>query len=82
MLIEVTAEDIKKGEQGNCWRCPIALALIRAFRTDDVAAPGPYARINHERLDLPNEVRRFIDDFDNGDEVSPFTFELPIKEAA
>ena len=38
-VIELTLEDIREGEQGNCWRCPVARALARAgyrvYVTDD-----------------------------------------------
>ena len=79
MKIEVTAEDIEKGNQGNCWRCPVALALMRAFQTNRVSVTGPYAQIKGERFDLPNKVQRFISSFDKGTDVTPFTFQLPLE---
>ena len=31
MKIQVTKEDIKKGEQGSCEWCPVALAIQRTY---------------------------------------------------
>jgi hypothetical protein len=59
--------------------CPIALAIRAAF-------PGSEARVDADSMvlydgisiDLPLEAETFIDDFDNGLSVKPFTFKVPI----
>lgn len=77
MRIEVTQEDIKKGERHSGISCPIALALKRAL-------PGRHVGVSEETADigenarvlLPLEAQDFIDDFDDGLGVDPFAFEL------
>ena len=76
MKIQVTSDDIKKGEPGNACSCAISLALKRQFKTDDIQT-----KINHnkERVELRIDdkiyhtnnlsdeylVSNFIDSFDN-----------------
>lgn len=81
MEISVTKEDIKKGNQGHCRDCPIALAASRAFGVDVLvrsryvavdAVPGGRNAI----YSLPENARNFINNFDNGRPVRPFRFEL------
>ncbi len=90
MKINVTAEDIREGLRGDCFRCPIALAIKRDTGFDcDVYSPehiflgdGPSIIRNKYR---PVEkdafvVADFIDSFDNQKPVEPFTFELEKAE--
>jgi hypothetical protein len=87
VVVEVTAEDIAKGEKGSCERCPIALALARAADMDRVHAhldclwgwPAGDPDANSIVASTPIEASNFIDDFDSGEPVNPFTFtvELP-----
>jgi hypothetical protein len=81
--IDVTSDDIAKGEREQPCRCPIALALTRAH-------PGQWVLGEHTAdfyfddadgtISLPNEARDFIKRFDNGDPVEPFSFELELDE--
>lgn len=84
MRIEVTAEDIARGEPRNeCW-CPVARAITRAADLpaivhDDVwcvydSMEGPYA--------LPEEATTFIARFDKGAPVQPFAFEIEEPEGS
>ncbi|HYE29906.1 MAG TPA: hypothetical protein VEH27_00625 [Methylomirabilota bacterium] len=34
--VEVTDADIRHGQSGNCWRCPVALAIKRVTRAQEV----------------------------------------------
>lgn len=79
VVVEVTAQDIAKGERQSCFACPIALALSRhMFPTPAVnrnyieSTDRPWVR------ELPSEARDFITDFDTGQLVSPFTFKLSL----
>jgi hypothetical protein len=79
MKIEVTADDIAEGVPEDGIGCPIACALNRLtgdrYEVDYEEVTTPDGRV----IDLPPEARAFIRRFDRGDEVAPFTFELPLE---
>lgn len=79
--VEVTQADIDKGDRRNPCGCPIALAIARVF-----PASHPYCNADGvefspagDRTDipLPDEVVAWMDRYDAGLVVEPFTFELP-----
>ena len=82
--IEVTQEDIDKGEGYHCTRCPIALALCRATgwrwlvrRKIAVSNDGHCCNT----YNLPEAVQAFIVKFDSSGKFNlgkPFTFELEL----
>jgi len=77
MRIEVTAEDIKNGVFTDCRSCPVALALDR--HTGDWWSVGTSTATRIEtgaRFLLPPSACRWIHNFDCGDPVEPFSFEL------
>ena len=78
--IEVTPQDIDAGKRRSCDHCPIALALARtgiAFQGVDYSLVlGP----DFNPIDLPQSARNFIEKFDEGAPVLPFTFTLDIPE--
>ena len=85
--VEVTSDDISKGEIGCANACPVALAIERVCDT----FYGYYPDVQGDtvtfwngdvmNLRLPLEVAEFIDRFDNKKIVSPFEFhvDLPTK---
>jgi hypothetical protein len=84
--LEITADDIERGERANCQWCPVALALRRAF-------PGRKVVVWHDRAEiagrpywLPQSVRDFVTNYD--DDVTPMrtparplSFELVVEDA-
>ena len=76
--IEVTQEDIDRGEKGDCAKCPIARAIRRTLKVryvhvdTDFLEWGP----DYSCMNAPVKVSKFIDAFDEGRRVSPFTFML------
>lgn len=77
MKIQVTQEDIDKGEKNLCHKCAIALAATRAFgkpmkamrwRIEDPATGKSFT--------TPKEVGTFMFRYDDGLPVKPFEFEL------
>lgn len=75
MSVDVTQEHIDKGMRDSCLSCPIALALkkkgdrlVRVRNTVAYVANMPYQ--------LPQEAIAFILDFDHGELVKPFSFEM------
>jgi hypothetical protein len=79
MLINVTEECIKRGFRVDCGRCPVAVALRECFG-DAVSVGYDLIRINDKSLVTPKVVRKFIDTFDKGDPVKPFTFILDLEK--
>jgi hypothetical protein len=88
--INVTAEHIAKGEHDSCRFCPVALAMKEAFPDAELVAVdsahvtmgGGPRRGGWIELDLPDAATRFIEAFDVGDPVQPFTFELDYPAVA
>lgn len=76
--VEVTQDDINKGVQDNCTKCPVALALSRAFGIP-VTVEATFATVNGKEIPIPYEVYEFIWKFDGvgKDGVKPFIFFLP-----
>ncbi len=74
-VIRVTATDIKRAAFGDAARCPIALALRRAK-----AGPAPSVGCRTWNdgagmvYDLPKKAQTFIQRFDDGKKVKPFSF--------
>jgi hypothetical protein len=86
MKIEVTQEDIDKGKRRQACNCPISLAVKRHTGARYVAT-FPLSGLNFIENDktyiLPAEEDQesfttFVCDFDDGNPVEPFTFELPL----
>ena len=79
MIIEVTEQHIRHGTRNNCEHCPIALAVNETFNINTAVVSGEDFAIgegiNFKEYSLPQEARDFIRQFDDGDEVQPFTFE-------
>ncbi len=73
MKIQVTKEDIEKGEIKDRKCCPIALALRRiGFTNVEVTCEMTI----HPTSFLPNNARLFVTEFDVGIPVKPFSFYL------
>jgi hypothetical protein len=91
--VEVTAEDIAKGERAECGRCPVALACKRVLPGARVMVDGcsidftlkPAGEGEWDdwtSIEAPAEVDAFIQAFDDGHPVAPFAFDLDIPEAS
>ena len=83
MRIRVTKGDIEAGVQGNSFRCPVALAVRRAFKADQVwvreiiiVTKGGLRRT----CVTPPEVESFVERFDSAilefECPKPFSFTL------
>jgi len=90
LKINVTAEDIRAGVSGESDACPIARAALRALTEagEYVNVSAVRAALHVQHLDatgktrdwrcfgLPPEAAAFVDAFDAGSPVEPFTFEV------
>lgn len=77
MKITVTQEDIDNGERGDECRCPIALALNRIVPGGKVHSYSAELPKGREEIPLPSAACYFVEKFDTGKPVQPFTFDLP-----
>ncbi|MCI0665883.1 MAG: hypothetical protein L0220_32915 [Acidobacteria bacterium] len=86
MQINVTEAIISAGLPSDNRHCPIALAINRVLDQDYRAHIGRIICIQAWNrkvvfaIPIPDIALRFIDAFDNGEYVSPFTFDLDIPE--
>ena len=92
MKIQVTKEDIEKGERGSCEWCPVALAIQRTYNLKndgdekmisvdaDCVEIWTQQDIVEKQYQLPQIARDFIHDFDNSDikneQLKPFLFKI------
>lgn len=81
VTIEVTQRHINDGQALSCSECPGALGLRDAFSglaanvcSDYVML---YARGEEWEYQSPDALAAFVEAYDNGDKVFPFTFTLP-----
>jgi hypothetical protein len=83
VTIEVTQRDISRGVPADCSKCPVALAVRRATKIRKIAADtsglfriAPYTEF--ARFTAKHPARKFIKDFDAGEPVEPFSFEVEL----
>lgn len=85
MRVEVTAEDIAKGDPGHPENCAIACALrrlgIKFSSVGGVSSTvrGPVVYINGGKKYLPVEVGVFARAFDEREPVEPIAFDLDVS---
>lgn len=79
MKISVTEEDIRTGVRRSCTTCPIANATRRVCG-DKIVWANTYTitigLTEGKVFKTPGKAKEFILDFDNGNPVEPFEFEL------
>lgn len=75
--VNVTALDIRDGVRSDIGACPIARAVKRSKRSRGDVWAGP-VHISTGLLvyKTPPNVRQWMENYDDGREVEPFTFEL------
>ena len=76
--IEVTQEDIDRGERKSAKRCPIARACLRAgLKNVEVDAMVECEGVKGDRLyGRCSLIEPFVEAFDAGNKVFPFSFEF------
>lgn len=84
MLIHVTQKHVDAGKANDCWRCPVALALSDVLMEPwkpivsgwGVTFVDTVLVVSREVKEFPLELHCFIDNFDDGIPVEPFSFEI------
>ena len=77
MKITVTKKDILEGTRASGKSCPIALACRRAG-IDIGNGVGMCFIWADPQIDIPLKVSTFIEKFDDGKPVKPFSFHLKV----
>lgn len=74
------AEALDESENNLTWcaTCPIAVALACMGFADSLVGEDRVELDAGCNSQLPPSARRFIEDYDNGEPVNPFTFNLEI----
>ena len=94
MKIAVKQKHIDKGETRSARCCPIALAVNERLHKKHYCYVNRFNIIIYDRnedqrlsmrhdsfyADYMHPVRKFIRDFDNGNEVEPFEFDLNMRD--
>ena len=76
MRIQVTQKHIDEGKKDHCFLCPVALALRDAgFGRPEVTVNRLYL-LGAGCFALPDAAKTWIQDFDYGEPVQPFAFEV------
>lgn len=77
MHIEVTQEDIDRGERGKSRSCAVARAIRRCAKCRSADVCSSWLRLRWRKVLTPVVVARFIKAYDLGLPVDPFAFDLP-----
>lgn len=85
--ITVLAKDIRLGTPGEIFVCPVSRATRRTLGLKDAAAVAVASTICihrtpqslEEDYELPKRANKFVNAFDDGKLVKPFTFKLGRK---
>lgn len=86
MEIQLTAQHIKEGTEGNCKLCPAALAINSVLNERYYTVVRPTSIfINHisrmyigKEFSVPEILKDFITFYDRGYDVAPISFNLDI----
>lgn len=83
VTVDVTQDDIRDGVRGQCYRCPVARAISRLLVSTVLAQVTPGLVVfpacgTVPPVPLPEHAGRWIDAFDGGYNVRPFSFVLDI----
>lgn len=83
ITVDVTQQDIDCGYPSSGLTCPVALALkrIRPSEAGWVCAGPLELHIGGQKWETPDEVFQFMDNFDKGKAVKPFSFTLEVEDA-
>lgn len=88
IIINVTQDEINRGERNKCKSCPIALSIIRSVDYPHVYVgknivtfytSHDFSRILPSKIvKLPKEIQNWIYAFDSKMPVMPISFELDV----
>jgi hypothetical protein len=80
--IEVTAEDIEQGHPNDPLSCPVARAIKRVMGRPHVwvSVGDDEVCFDDTDIELPLFVAMFVMEFDDGEDVVPFAFDLDVPD--
>lgn len=77
-IVKVTASDIANGERGSACRCPIALAVKRAYPGKTVSVTATNIEVGASQVRTQPDQSQFVNDFDHHKPVTAHSFVLDI----
>lgn len=88
ICVEVDEGCIRAGVRESCENCPVALGLVPHVADGVTVSVGEDKIVFYEQfvershcLVTPSAVVQFIEDFDNKEPVSPFSFEMNVPDS-
>ena len=79
VMINVTEQDIERGERQNCMACPVSLAMSRETgELWEVYALRAFRVMSRQPVSFPEPVSNRIRMFDAGGVMRPFSFDVEI----
>lgn len=85
LTVTVTADHIERGMPFLCTACPVAMAIEDALGDRCNYSPSVYPHTlilwadgGRTVIPTPDPVRAFVESYDDGRSVQPFTFTLPL----
>lgn len=81
MLIEIRQADIDQTVREDYFNCAIARAVKRDTGAEDVEVDSWNIVVDGMVLRTPPAAEEFINAFESGEPVTPFSFDLPIPES-
>lgn len=76
MIVNVTKKHIAHGTRRNLYRCAVAIAITDATGLRCEATPEVLTIGDDFECPTPDKVARFIEAFDTGHHVDPFSFRM------
>lgn len=76
LAIRVTRDDIQNGETESATRCPIARAIRRLGKKKWISVVPYQIELGDAVYQMPETARNFLDRFDDGLAVEPFSFTM------
>lgn len=74
LRISVTADDIKRGKRENTKWCPIACAVRKLGKKKRIYVDQDVITLGSVTYKMPQRAGNFVDLFDSGEKVRPFSF--------
>ena len=79
ITIKVTEKHIAKGIRVHGDKCPVALAIKEKLKIERLCVYSYGANINGNAVRFPRAAALFVNRFDSGKSVKPFSFKLKLN---
>ena len=76
LIVKITKAHIRDGVRGSECNCPIGLALQDALLTSEVSVTADRILVNNISFEVDKRDLRFMERFDSGERVRPYSFSI------